>query len=171
MIAAGVVSLILWTGCTEKPSVAGCESCGVECRVETVAETTRDHVSTPVDYADVPPTNGDHNPCWAEWGVHDEEVPDEQWVHNLEHGGVVFLYRCPEGCDEDVASLTDWADTLDPGRWVVSPYSLMTWSFAAVAWDHRLLLGCLDLDAFEGFYNDHMGRAPEDTIDDPAGCM
>ncbi len=26
-------------------------------------------------------------------------------MHNLEHGGVVFLYNCPLGCEDEIADL------------------------------------------------------------------
>ncbi len=47
-----------------------------------------DHV-----YVNNPPASGPHYPVWASYGVHDEEPPLErgQWVHNLEHGGIVVL--------------------------------------------------------------------------------
>lgn len=165
------MTLLLLAACGVKPSVESCPTCGGECQDETLAETTRSHTSSPIDYTDTPPTNGDHNPCWATWGAHTEELADENWVHNLEHGGVVFLYNCPDGCEDDVATLTTWTATLDPGRWVLTPYSLMDWSFAAVAWDHRLLVNCVDTDAFQAFYDEHAGRAPEDDTLDPSGCM
>jgi hypothetical protein len=53
---------------------------------------------TPIPYEDSPPTSGPHWPIVAKWGVYSEEVAAEVFVHNLEHGGVVILYRCPTPC-------------------------------------------------------------------------
>jgi hypothetical protein len=44
-------------------------------------------------YPHNPPIAGLHYWVWAKWGVHTEVVPRGYWVHNLEHGAVVFLYR------------------------------------------------------------------------------
>ena len=164
--------ILLLLACTPEPVSESCAECGGECQADSFPETTRDHLPEPLDYDDAPPTNGDHADCWTAWGEHTEEVPDERWVHNLEHGGVVFLYNCPDGCADDLAALSAWTATLPAGRWVLSPYSLMDSRFAAVAWRNRLLLGCLDLDAFQTFYDDHVGHAPEDATSDPSkGCM
>lgn len=165
--------LLLFLACSSgEPTTTSCAYCGSVCQDDTFPETTRDHVTDPIDYPDTPPTNGNHNPCWTTWGAHTEEVPDENWVHNLEHGGVVFLYDCPDGCEDDVATLTAWTATLPAGRWVLTPYSLMPdWPFAAVSWDHRLLTGCLDTDAFQTFFDEHVGRGPEDTTSEPTSCM
>lgn len=128
------------------------------------------HLTTPIDYPDPPPAGGPHNACWTTYGVHSTEVEDDNWVHNLEHGGVVFLYHCPSGCDAEVATLA----SLVTGRpfAVVSRYSPMPEGFAAVAWGHRLVTDTLDVDAFELFYATHVDEAPESTsAAPPASCV
>jgi len=147
-----------------------CASCGGQCELDAIPITDRTHTTDPIDYPDPPPVGGPHNPCWTPWGVHTEEVPDENWVHNLEHGGVVFLYNCPDGCDSEVSQLTTYVQSLDH-RAVLTPYAQMTWKFAAVAWEHRILMACLDLPALQQFYDEHVNRAPEqDTADPPSTC-
>ncbi|MBA2321104.1 MAG: DUF3105 domain-containing protein [Deltaproteobacteria bacterium] len=81
-----------------------CEDCAEACVEEFQVPTAAAHVTGDVIYEDPPPSSGDHDGCWSRWGVHVDPVPDERWVHNLEHGGVVFLYDCPEGCAEEVAT-------------------------------------------------------------------
>ena len=44
-------------------------------------------------YNSNPPTSGWHYQQPAEWGIYQEELPDEQVVHNLEHGGVWVSYN------------------------------------------------------------------------------
>jgi hypothetical protein len=91
--------------------------------------------------------------------VHATAVPDERFVHNLEHGGVDFLYNCPDGCAAEQAEL----EGLAGGRpfAVVVPYQEMTARFAVVAWGYRLVTDTLDLDAFEAFYDEHVDQGPE----------
>src|SRR5262245_53797475 len=69
-----------------------CTSCGACAQSQPIQGFM--HVSGHIDYPDPPPASGNHNGrCWSDWGVIASEVPPERWVHNLEHGGIVFLYR------------------------------------------------------------------------------
>ena len=130
-------------------------------------------MSGDVVYVDEPPTSGDHNPCWAEWGVHTEEVAAENWVHNLEHGGVVFLYDCPDdSCVEEVAALVAYVESLASGTALLSPYAPADLPFTVLSWEHRLELGCFELPSLQAFYTAHVGRAPEDVTSGPgASCL
>ena len=56
-------------------------------------------IGTSLTYHHNPPTSGPHwfiDPLGRhEWGVFSSVVvPREAWVHNLEHGGIVFLFNC-----------------------------------------------------------------------------
>lgn len=149
-----------------------CASCDGDCATTSTPNESRSHVSGDVVYADEPPSSGNHNPCWAAWGVHAESVAAENWVHNLEHGGVVFLWDCPDGCDAEVAELQTYVESLPEGRALMTPYEPAVSRFTVVAWEHKLELGCLDLDAIAAFYEAHVGQGPEDTMSDPAAeCM
>jgi len=44
-------------------------------------------------YNSNPPTSGPHYGTPANWGVYQEELPDEQLIHNLEHGGIWISYK------------------------------------------------------------------------------
>lgn len=44
-------------------------------------------------YNSNPPTSGYHYAMPAPWGVKETELPDEQIVHNLEHGGIWISYK------------------------------------------------------------------------------
>ncbi len=151
-------------------SSAECDLCLGGC-VEHDEPTTAEHVEGDVVYDDPPPTGGNHNACWAAWGVHTEEVPDENWVHNLEHGGVVFLYDCPDGCEEEQAELAAYVTSLG-SQGLLTPYAAMQSRYAAVAWGWRLQQDCLDMDAMRTFFTNHVDEAPESTTAAPSeGCM
>jgi hypothetical protein len=117
------------------------------------------HMTGDLHYPDPPPVAGNHNPSWAKWGVHNEAVPDECFVHNLEHGGVVFLYNCPKGCANEVKQMTAFvaANHLT----VLTTYPLLTKKFAIVAWGHRIVSECFDMAAFKTFYDSYVNMAPE----------
>jgi len=151
--------------------VSTCPSCDDTCEIDHLPVDESPHVEGDIEYPTLPPAGGPHNPCWYEFGIHEEAVPAERWVHNLEHGAIVFLYNCPDGCPDEVAALTILAQDLGP--WVLmTPYPDMDWRFAAVAWENRILVNCLDTDAMGRFYEEHVNNAPESVLSDPAeGCM
>jgi hypothetical protein len=107
-----------------------------------------------------------HNPNWARWGVHDDAVPDECFVHNLEHGGIVFLYNCPEGCADEVATMT--AFVRGRTRALLTSYDLLPTKFAVVSWGHRILSDCLDMNAFEKFFAARVDQGPESLPIEPS---
>ena len=147
-----------------------CTICGGSCTGTSFAIGDHHHQSGGISYPDRPPAGGPHDPCWTTWGVHPTEVRDENWVHNLEHGGVVFLYNCPSGCDADVAKLTKLVDALNVWA-ILTPYSLMSSKFAVVSWGHRVTMDCDDLVGVEKFYEDHVDQAPESgTSNPPEAC-
>jgi hypothetical protein len=141
-----------------------CGACETNIRVSTA-----NHRSDPIDYTDPPPVGGEHNPCWTTFGLHTKEVADERWVHNLEHGAVVFLYNCPAGCDAERAQLEQLLEGRKFG--LVMPYAALPTRFGVVAWENRLLSDCLDQSAFTSFYEAHVNQAPESsTSGPPSSC-
>jgi hypothetical protein len=144
-----------------------CTACGA-C-VESFRDLSTQHVAGEIDYPDPPPAGGAHNPCWLPFGVYDSEPPDERWVHNMEHGAVVFLYNCPDGCPDEVAELEIMAASRPFA--LVAPYAALPGRYAAVAWGFRLVSECFDRAALEGFYEAHVNHGPESsTSPPPGGC-
>lgn len=145
-----------------------CGDCGA-CEERMVDVGRAVHREGDIDYADSPPAGGPHAPCWADWGAHADEVRPENWVHNLEHGGVVLLYGCPDGCAAAIAELEAFADSHE--RALLTPYPDLPLRFAYVSWGFRLLTDCHDLGVVRAFYEAHVGRGPEDaTSGPPAAC-
>lgn len=128
------------------------------------------HFEGDINYTDKPPAGGPHNPCWASYGVHEDPVRPENWVHNLEHGAVVYLYNCPDGCADDIAALSDFVRDGRP-RALLTPYADMEHRFAVVSWGERLETDELDLDAFAKFYAEHHDHGLESiSSGPPSGC-
>lgn len=147
-----------------------CEACGGDCLLETFEIGNRQHTSSDVDYETLPPPGGPHDPCWVPWGIYDQPIRTERWVHNLEHGGLVFLYDCPEGCDDEVAALTAFVQSLPAGRAVMAPYAEMDRRIAALSWGVRMTTDCVDTVALQAFYDANVAHAPENVTQDPVGC-
>ncbi|NQW61410.1 MAG: DUF3105 domain-containing protein [Deltaproteobacteria bacterium] len=156
---------------TDGSCTAPCTACGGACDYESLNYASRNHIQTDLLYAGTP-AGGSHHLCWAPWGISTTPVGDEHWVHNLEHGGVAFLYRCTTDCSSEVAQLTDYVSTLPVGTAVMSPEPMLNQRFTVVAWGYRLETDCLDLAAFEAFYIEHQGHGPEaTTMPPPPQCL
>ncbi len=88
-----------------------------------------DHQHT---YNSNPPTSGWHYPTPASWGVYHEELPDEEVVHNLEHGGVWISYK-PGIPDDVIKRLEGFFDTYGT-KVIVTPRSKNDTDIALVVW-------------------------------------
>ena len=123
---------------------------------------------TPLTYQHYPPASGTHYPRWARWGFYESEVPEGFWVHNLEHGGVVLLYRCDEECGARAAALRAVYDALPPSHWghvkaLATPYSRLDAPVAVVAWDRVERLDSVDAERILRFYEAFVDQGPEDV--------
>ena len=166
---------------TEAPSAAPTASASPAPSTTPVAEPTnrlgfstgllgRNHVrdpNQPISYAFCPPTSGDHifvqnrGPIRAAvYPANEEQIPGG-WVHNLEHGYVVALYRCPSGVigqgdcinqaemDQMTAFFNDVPDSINPAcptKVLVARFDSMETKFAILAWGRALLTDEFDLD-------------------------
>jgi hypothetical protein len=145
----------------------GCDGVGRE-----VPDEGAQHAPSEPDggyfYASQPPASGNHYPTPAAWGVYTVPVARERYVHSEEHGGVVLLYNCPQGCPDVVAGFEQlFADTApDPDfgevKLVVTPDPLYDGGqVAAAAWDHVFTPDHFDSAGFRCFIDAYMGHGPE----------
>ena len=93
-------------------------------------------------YNSEPPTSGPHLPYVAPWGIHTEPIPRQLQVHNLEDGGVLVQYNCPDSCPDLVAKLKAIVSGYDH-QVILAPYPGMKTRIALTAWTR--------LDAFDDF--------------------
>ena len=126
---------------------------------------------TPIEYDFSPPASGPHRPRWAKWGEYDS-LPPERWVHNLEHGGIVFLYA-PSADQATLDAMRDFAasrpdDDGGPFRYVLTSYPDLPSTIAVVAWTWVYEADCFDGDAVSAFVDEHYRQAPEDEGADGA---
>ncbi len=103
--------------------------------VVTYSNLSRQHVTTKVNYPQVPPVGGSHNPVWQNCGIYSQPVANENAVHSMEHGAVWITYQ-PSLSTQDVNQLT----TLASGhRYVLlSPYSGLPSPIVISAWGVQL---------------------------------
>ncbi len=88
------------------------------------------------EYNSKPPTSGPHVGSKAEWGIHDEPIPDELQIHNLEDGGVMVQYNCDKTKDDCKKLITQLEDVVKKyeEKVVLAPYPDMKSSIALTAW-------------------------------------
>ncbi|MFO0637292.1 MAG: DUF3105 domain-containing protein [Nannocystaceae bacterium] len=112
-----------------------------------------------------PPASGPHYPTWVEWGEHDEVVPRGNWVHNLEHGGIVLSYRCNDDCEPELQTLREVLAARPQLRIVLTKDPLLPGAerFAAIAWTWVLRFDAPDLATLTCFVDQHENHAPEDV--------
>ena len=105
------------------------------------------------EYNSLPATSGLHSPTTAIWNLYDQPVPEINYVHNLEHGGIVIQYGS-EVPAEDIASLANWYGQ-DTRGLVVAPLSeefqeedpTLADQIVATSWTHMLRCGSFNEEA------------------------
>jgi len=113
-----------------------------------------------------PPTSGHHCTNTVSCKTYDTEQNRCVWLHNLEHGHAVFLYNCPEGCPDLVASLDSLRQEASRGsngviRAVVAPDSRIPNRVAALLWRRSWVSDTVDPDAVRCLLKLQDANAPE----------
>ncbi len=165
---------MLATGCVAaKPSPIG-----GKCHARVTHETpllAASHVTqgSPVDWPSNPPTSGPHYPTLVDWTT-ESPIPLQRgnYLHNEEHGGVVLLYNCPDGCGNPFGDLVTFAEALpqDPqcttitARYIVTPDPLLEPDvpIAAATWGWTYKADCVDEDTLGAFVDQHYGKGGAD---------
>jgi hypothetical protein len=134
----------------------------------------RDHISLGafVKYALCPPATGKHFNAQGEgpvrpgvYGPEDQATP-QGWIHNLEHGGLVLLYRCKDGdtacTDAGQQALKDFNATfpnspvcnLPKGATgpIVARFDEMAWPYAVLLWGQVLPMTTFDAQLARDFF-------------------
>lgn len=160
-----LIGLIIFVSIQRSQPIAG------EVTVATLGNT---HISpdrvVDVTYNSAPPTSGPHFGSLAEWGIYTDPVPYQVLLHNLEDGGVVLYYQCPQGCSEEVEQLTTLVQGyLDVGKRLVLAPNDPAWSsggashadmetrFALTAWNRILKSNVIDAQQIRAFIQKYEG--------------
>jgi hypothetical protein len=179
LAALAALAIGLGAGCGDNERPPGGPVGQCEGRVFELDGEVGLHVSpgTPIRWSSNPPATGKHYPSWAGWFRSYSSLERGYWMHNAEHGGVILLYRCPDGCEGDLAALIAVAQARpqDPRcalpvrnrvMVVADPMLPEGTKIAAVAWNAYYTAGCVDAAALTSFVDDHYGRGPEDLCSD-----
>jgi hypothetical protein len=143
------------------------------CQRQTFAALEASHVAElpeGYEYNSIPATSGLHNNQTAIWNLYDEPVPQINYVHNLEHGGVVVQYGS-EVPQTAITQVGDWYQE-DTNGLIVAPLAEeleeekpeLAGQVVLTSWTHMMTCTAFDENAFDGFVDDFrgpQGDAPE----------
>lgn len=148
----------------------------VEFKIES-----RHHVASGIpvtNYNSNPPNSGDHWPSPAKNGVYDKQLPDEQLVHNLEHGYVWISYKVASqdsesthggstvaGASEEVVKELKKIVEGDNWKVILEPRDKNDSMIALSSWGRVLKLESADYEKVKDFIRTYRNRGPEKTPD------
>lgn len=114
-----------------------------------------------------PPTSGDHTTP-VPWQAYDQEVPDENIIHNLEHGGIYISYR-PDLPADQIAKIKGLFSRpfsnqkFSPSKAVVAPRAANGSPIIMSSWSRNMKLDSFDEAKMMEYYLRNVGKAPEGT--------
>jgi hypothetical protein len=123
----------------------------------------RQHISVGAphpSYNSNPPTSGWHYGKAADWGIYDQPLPDEQLIHNLEHGGVNIFYK-PGEVDRQTIEKLKIIQRDFPRKTVLAPRLENNKPLALASWTYLLELDSFDEKLIREFIRRNKNRAPE----------
>lgn len=165
---AGVVLIVAAAGAAWWTIAARPQAASVPMLGEKLPDQGYDHVpvGTQVQYRTSPPASGPHYPSPVPAGVYPNGLPVGFWVHNLEHGYVVLLYRPPLP-DALLMQFREMVQDFPKSKWrnvklVVAPYEQMIHPFALLGWDWRMWMDSFDRAQVLQFYTQRVDKGRED---------
>jgi hypothetical protein len=121
-------------------------------------------------YDTKPPSSGNHYAIWADYKTYTTPVPWGHLMHSMEHGAVVIVYNCPNGCTDEVAAAQAMIDALPidadctaptKRRVILAPDPTLDVRWAATAWTWTLRAPCFDAPTFSQFATEHYAKTAE----------
>ena len=108
-------------------------------------------------YNSNPPTSGSHYAQSANWGVYQTELPDEQVIHNLEHGGIWISYA---GIDDTTKAVLEKI-AKSSSKIIVTPRSKNDAPIVLASWGRLQKFQTLDEQAILDFIDANSNKSPE----------
>lgn len=136
-----IVTLVVTNGSRRAPQAIGSGDGSAIEGVQTFSGLTAGHVQGPVDYPQSPPAGGEHAGAWVNCATYTEPVPNENAVHDLEHGAVWITYNADDVTGDDLTTLQDAV----PDTFVtLSPFPDLQAPVVASAWGAQVELDGVD---------------------------
>lgn len=128
---------------------------------DTFSIQGREHIAVSAAHAPYnsnPPTSGPHYAQPADWGVYEKELPDEQLIHNLEHGGIWISYK---DVDKDVKAKLEAIGNRFPQSVVVTPRAQNDTKIAVASWGRLQQFEQYDEQSIIKFIEANKNKSPE----------
>jgi len=149
LVVFGIIYLIVVSSKNQKPRPG-----------EAVVTQGQEHIAvgaTHIEYNSNPPTSGPHYEGPAKWGVYQTELPDEQLIHNLEHGGVWISYK-----DVDEATKIALEEIAKSGlKIILEPRAKNDAPIVLVSWGRVQKFQSFDKQAILNFIKANTNKSPE----------
>jgi len=171
-----IVAIVVFSGSSKKVSFTALNKDAADAgclNLQTFPDQGRAHIASPnkFNYNSSPPTSGSHyaiaGQAPAPTGVHLQPIPNEDQVHNLEHGHIGIQYaNIPDSVRTALEQFTNAHDTYT----FMAPYQLPTGvNLAFTRWDQMITCASpTDSGAVvklaQTFYNDFHGDGPEGAL-------
>jgi Protein of unknown function (DUF3105) len=143
---------------------------GAHTAVYSVPDEGHTHVAdgTPLAPKHQPPSSGNHYPSALPLGTYSVAQPAGNWVHSLEHGYIVVVFRCT---DLECKDLNSQAQTImqslptekyNEVKFVSTPYQTMTPKIAVLAWGKEQDMDLMDPQLITAFYKQNVDHGLQD---------
>ncbi len=150
----------LWD--SSRRGAPGVDLAQVPDRSQTYDIQSREHIAVGAShpaYNSNPPTGGWHYAEPADIGFYTNQLPDEQLVHNLEHGQIWISFR--DAQDTAAIDVLREVQGRQPGSVIVTYRPENPARIAAASWGQLLLLDEPDTNQIYAFITRYKNRAPE----------
>lgn len=150
IVVAAIGGLIFWSAWEEKSRPG-----------QDMSIQGREHIPVGAQhpaYNSNPPTSGSHYAEPADWGFYGRELPDEQLIHNLEHGGIWVAYKDID--DASKAKLEALARKYS-GSVIVSLRPANDAKIALASWGRLDKMDALDEERIIKFIKANKNKSPE----------
>jgi hypothetical protein len=103
----------------------------------------------------------------APWGAYTKEVPQEVFIHNEEHGGVIVTYNPKLLTTDEISKLQKlftlpYSDnSFTPSKAIVTPRAKDTHAIELAAWTVTLNMDTYNEATLKMFYLQHVSQSPE----------
>lgn len=129
----------------------------------------RTHISPgkQVAYKAAIPTSGPHGEE-APWGYSPQQLPNENIIHNMEHGGIVVSYR-PDLDSATIEKLRALftkpyaVSSFQPTKVIIMPRAGQQEPIVLASWDRLLKLDSYNQQTLIDYYLTNVGHSPEPT--------
>lgn len=127
----------------------------------TSGSGSANHVAGDLTYESTPGVSGQHSTSPAGCGVFNQQVPDENLVHSLEHGAVGIMYK-PDLDPKVIKQIEDLSREYE-SHILTGPNPELETPIALVAWANMMKLETFEEEPMKGFIDAFRagGQAPE----------